>query len=163
MSSSIIATGTFWTAFGLACAWLLPRYYRARAPGRVKELRYAAIAMDTFILLSLTLPWIPASRGGPLTGVAVLLGGDALFATFVLGVCAACAFLVAGDNPVFVKISACSQLFATVLLFTAMLRLLPGTFTLEIGESAPIAAALLLLASNVAAVLLWHQSQVRIR
>jgi len=51
---------------------------------------------------------------------------------FVLGVCAACAFLVAGDNPVFVKISACSQLFATVLLFTAMLaygiakKTLPG-------------------------------------
>ncbi|MDO8648999.1 MAG: hypothetical protein Q7R81_04425 [Candidatus Peregrinibacteria bacterium] len=155
------STIVFWIAFGLACAWLLPRYYSTRGAKRVQELRRAAIVMDSLVLLSLALPWIPASRGGPLSGLTIIASGNILLIAFALSVVCALTLFSINTRQTLWKIGACLQILATFLLFAAMLRLLPGTFALKIGESAPIAAALLLLAGNVAALFLWHQLQKR--
>lgn len=158
MFNSTFRIGAFWVVLGLACAWILPRYYYARAPERARELRYATMVMDMLVLLSLALPWIPASRGGPMPGLAVIASGNILLIAFTLSVVCALILFSIHTLQTLWKIGACLQILATFLLFAAMLRLLPGTFALKIGESAPIAAVLLLLAGNVAALLLWHQT-----
>ena len=159
---SLLSTIGFWTGLGLACAWLLPRYYYAHGAQRAAELRRATAAMDTFVLLSLLLPWIPASRGGPVTGITVLFQGNALFAAFALSVAVALILLGTARHAMFLKGAACMQILATFLLFAAMLRMLPGNIVISsLTETAPFAAALLLLCSNVAVLLLWHQMEHR--
>src|SRR3989339_1071713 len=123
---SLLPTIGFWIALSLLCAWLLPRYYYAHGEKRAAELRRATAAMDTFVLLSLLLPWIPASRGGPVTGITVLFQGNALFAAFALSVAVALILLGTARHAMFLKGAACMQILATFLLFAAMLRMLPG-------------------------------------
>ncbi|OGJ60440.1 hypothetical protein A3A67_02945 [Candidatus Peribacteria bacterium RIFCSPLOWO2_01_FULL_51_18] len=160
---SLIATAGFWIVFGLACAWLLPRYYYARDEKRANELRYAAIIIDTLVLLSLVLPWIPFSRGGPASGVTLFMRGDPLFSIFAFSAFAALALLSVGNKSIILKIAACLQILGSVFLFAAMLRLLPGTFTMTFDETAPIFAAILMLCGCVAVLLLWQQLQKRKR
>ena len=157
---SLLSTIGFWTGLGLACAWLLPRYYYAHGAQRAAELRRATATMDAFVLLSLLLPWIPASRGGPVTGITVLFQGNALFAAFALSVAIALILLCTTRQAILLKSAASMQILATFLLFVAMLRMLPGNIVISsLTETAPFAAALLLLCSNVAVLLLWHQIQ----
>lgn len=127
----------------------------------MRELRSAVMVMDVLVLLSLALPWIPASRGGPTTGVAILMEGDMLFAAFVFCVFSTPVLLLRDNNPLCLKIAVCTHISSVLVLFAAMLRLLPGTFTLMLGETAPVIAALLLLCGSVAVLLLLHQSQKR--
>ncbi|PIR49835.1 hypothetical protein COU79_02710 [Candidatus Peregrinibacteria bacterium CG10_big_fil_rev_8_21_14_0_10_54_7] len=157
---SFLSTIGFWLALSLLCAWLLPRYYYAHGAQRAAELRRAAATIDAFVLLSLLLPWIPESRGGPLSGIAIFLRGDALFTAFVLSVAIALILLCTTRQAILLKSAASMQILATFLLFAAMLQMLPGDIVISsLTETAPFAAALLLLCSNVAVLLLWHQIQ----
>lgn len=154
-------TIVFWSAFILACGVLLPRYYAAgRAARRVTELRITTLAVDMLVLLSLTLPWIPESRGGPVTGLSLVASGDGLVIATVLCICATLLLFIVARTPLFLKIGSAAHLLATPLFFAAMVRLLPGTFAMTLADTAPVVAVLLLLCGDVTVLLLWHRLQV---
>jgi len=156
-SSSAIV---FWTAFGLACAWLLPRYYFGCGSSRTTELRITTLVIDVLVLLSLILTWVPGSRGGPVSGMTLLTNGHALMIAAVLCVVIALSLLAIAKNTALLKTGIASHLVATPLIFAALLRLLPGTFAMTFAEVAPVVAVLLLLCGNVTALLLWHRLQI---
>lgn len=159
MQSSLSAI-VFWTAFGLACVWLLPRYYFGRGSGRTTELRITTLVIDVLVLLSLILTWVPGSRGGPVSGITLLTNGHELMIAAVLCVVMALFLLAIAKSTTLLKAGLIAHLVATPLIFAALLRLLPGTFAITFTEVAPIVAVLLLLCGNVSALLLWHRLQI---
>jgi len=156
----IVRIVVFWSAFIIACGVLLPRYYAARqSTHRIAELRITTLATELLVLLSLVLPWIPKSRGGPVTGLSLMMSGDGLVIATVLCICTALLLFVIARTSLFLKIASAAHLLATPLFFAAILRLAPGTFAMTLADIAPVVAVLLLLCGDVTALFLWHRLQ----
>jgi len=125
----------------------------------MKRLRYTVLATEIVALALFYFSWIPKFISGD-TGFQLVAAGNA-DVIIVLGLIAGAILLFLFNTSRSIRVGAISHIAASVIFMGALLRLLPESYPLRFDESAPILIILLLLAGNVAALLLWHQFQVR--
>src|SRR3989344_719748 len=149
----------FWLLFIPISGYLLGKLYFAFSKKTYSRLRVAAIAAEALALSLFYFPWLPSELGGA-TGFELLAARHAdVVAVFILLACAFIFFIA--NRPLFIKIGAVLHITATVVLFGALLRILPGTYSFQLSEMASIATVLLMLITNVVVLFLWHQLQLQ--
>jgi len=124
----------------------------------MKRLRYAALTTEIASLAFFYFSWIPNFINGD-TGFQLIADGNT-DVIIVFGLIAGAILLFLFNTPRSIRVGAIAHIAASVIFMGALLRLLPESYPLHFDESAPIFIILLLLAGNVAALLLWHQFQV---
>jgi len=151
----------FWSLLMFISAYLLRKFYFSASVEKMKRLRYAALAMEIATLALFYFSWIPKFISGD-TGFQLAASGNA-DVTFALGLIAGATLLFLFNTPRSIRVGAIAHIAASVICIGALLRLLPESYSLRFGESAPIFIILLLLAGNVVVLFLWHQLQLRER
>src|SRR3989344_8736482 len=148
-------TVVFWIVWGIISFWALKTFYYSFSKEKLELLRKANLGYSAALSVLSFLPWIPPFMGG-LSGLGLALGGNflaILFFVFLLN----SLVLFFRKEALFLKIGAVLTILSTIVLFTLMIILRPGTYTLSPYDIAPIVAILLLLCQNVAVLLLWQQ------
>lgn len=159
MFESVTSTIVFWAAWGVISALVLGRFYFSYQAKAMQAMRWSAAFLEILLLALLFLPWLPTAVGGA-SGFELMMGGraDIIVYTLLLVIAAVIFF---GNFLRLIPTAAIIHLFTSVYIFFVMIRLLPGTFTLELRSVAPIISALLLLVGNVVVLMLWQQWQLR--
>ena len=161
-------TALFWIAWGLISFWALKMFYFSFSKEKLERLRKAALGVNLAFLILTFLPWLPASTAGgtlPLSGksgLALALEGNIPILLLIILLISSI-FLFLTKDASFLKIGSIATMVNTLLLFTIMYSLRPGTFTLTPFDIAPIIAMLLLLVGDVVVLLLWQQLQLKER
>lgn len=149
----------FWVAWGIISFWALKTFYYSFNKNKLENLRKAAFSINLSILILSFLPWLPPSLGGK-TGLNIAFEGN-IFAVLFLIFLIVSIVLFATKSQSNLKIASIGTIINTFILFTLMMQIRPGTFTLSLFDIAPIIAFMLLLICDVAVLLLWQQLQLK--
>ena len=151
------ATAIFWLGLMTVSGWVLRRFYFSYDAKLPERLRLAALVIELAIIGLFFFPWLPESRGGAFGWQIALQGNVGMILLIILLLSAVGLFLT--KNSRLLKLGASLHFVANILIFVVMIRLLPETIQLTLGDIAPIVATLLLGVNTVVVMLLWHQLQ----
>lgn len=151
----------FWIVWFIVCSWVVRNFYYTYRKKNVQNLRYLALLFNLLILAVFLFPWLPKDRGG-LSGWQLLVSGKPEVIMFFLFLVVSLALFLT-KNQKLLKAGAVVNVINSVFIIILFMRLLPGKIHLTFRESAPIVAAIVLLANNVVVLLLWHQLQLGLR
>src|SRR3989344_5170089 len=154
-------TAFFWVAWGTISFWAIKTFYYSFSKEKLEGLRKATLGMNLAVLVLTFLPWLPPALGGK-SGITFALEGNILAVLFLIFLIVSI-ILFLTKTPSNLKIGAFATIANTVILFTLMMQIRPGTFILSPFDIAPIIAVLFLLVGNVAVLLLWQQLQIKER
>ena len=147
----------FWFIFAIACGWILRRFYFSKDAALANHLRVTALIVQATIIGSFFFSWLPRVLGGFSGWQIILQGNVGMMALFLLVFISLTFFLT--KNHKLLKIGAVLHTVATVLIFSVMIQMMPGTVQLALRDIAPIVAAILMLINMLVVFLLWHQLQ----
>ncbi|MEK7592545.1 MAG: hypothetical protein AAB508_04080 [Patescibacteria group bacterium] len=151
-------TALFWVVWGLISFWALKTFYSSFSKNKVKRLRKAALGINLAIFVLAFLPWLPPSLGGK-SGIFLASEGNSLAVLFIILIIIPVTIFHLQNERLY-KIGASASIANTLVFFTLMYRLRPGTFTLTLFDIAPIVVFISLLIGNVVVLLLWQQIQL---
>ena len=151
------STTFFWIAFGTISSLVLRYFYFSKNATLLRRLRFTAGLLETVVLVLLLFPWFPGAHGYSGWGL-VLQGNDAGMTILTILLVFTTASLLFKKQSLF-KAGAISHFIATPLMFGLMIKMMPGTVKLTMGDTAPIFAVFILLINNVVLLLLWNQLQ----
>ena len=148
----------FWVSFSIISSLIFRHLYFSKNAILLRKLRIAAAALIVGVFILLFFPWLPEAHGGP-SGWGIILQGDAPMVILAGLLSFTLITLFIPHKPLLFKIGILAHFAATLFLFAIMINAFPGTVSLEFRDTAPIFAALILLANNVVLLLVWNQLQ----
>lgn len=148
----------FWIAFSVVCSLILRYFYFSKSQTLTRKLRVSAGVLIFVVFGLLFFPWLPEAHGGP-TGWGSILQGDVPMSVLAGLLVFTLITLFISHRPLLAKIGVVAHVVATIFLFGLMIYTFPNTVSLELRDTAPIFAVLVLLANNVVLLLLWNQLQ----
>lgn len=155
--SNFNSTIFFWLVWGVISVWVLKTFYFAAREKYIRRLRRTGFGLNFLALILFFLPWLPATGA---SGWELVKTGQGL-AMLEFGIIALAAVLCFSASSLANKTGAVLQGGAMVLFIALMIKLIPGTYILNVNLVAPIIASLLLIINFVVALLLWHQLQLK--
>ena len=152
-------TALFWIVWGVVSFWALKTFYFSFSRAKLDGLRKAALGINLAVLVLTFLPWLPPELGGK-TGLNFALDGNVLAVLFIIFLIISIVLLLT-KTPSNLKTASSATIVNTIILFTLMMQIRPGTFTLSFFDLAPIVAVFFLLVCDVIVLLLWQQLQLK--
>lgn len=151
----------FWIIWFIVCSWVIRNFYYSYREKHEQRLKRLAFFLNLLALSVFLFPWLPLGRGGQ-SGWQLLASGKPEVILFFLFLVVSLALFLT-KNQKLIKAGAVINIVNSVFIIILFMGLLPGKIRLTLRESAPIIAAIVLLANNVVVLLLWHQLQLRIK
>lgn len=148
----------FWITFSIISSLIFRHLYFSKNAILLRKLRVVAATLIVGVFILLFFPWLPEAHGGP-SGWGVILQGDVPMVILAGLLIFTLITLFIPHKLILIKTGVLAHIAATIFLFAIMINAFPGTVSLEFRDTAPIFAAMILLANNIVLLLVWNQLQ----